>query len=142
MKRVVPTLLLLLALALALPALAHADGTPKDQAEAFLRAVQAGQVKAAYDKLFDGTTIARAKPQQVTVILKQTQTMLEIYGRPLGFEMVNQEPFGQSLVRLVYLLKFESAPAEWEFYFYKPHDQWLLTNTQFDDGFSMLSAKR
>jgi hypothetical protein len=75
------------------------------------------------------------------MLKQQTQTGLPIYGKVLGYELIREEAFGDSVTRLVYLLKSEKHPTVWEFYFYKPESEWFLSNILFNDQFQLLEKK-
>ncbi len=64
------------------------------------------------------------------------QAMILELGQPLGHDLVSEKPLGESLIRLVYLLKFESRPAVFEFFYYRSHDSWgiVLLNIEADFG--------
>ena len=110
------------------------------KAELFFKTVMEGQVDRAYDKLLEGSPI-KQKTQAVTLLKKQTSVALAIYGKLLGFEFIKQENYGNSIVRLVYILKCEQVPLTWEFYFYKPKTNWILVNIKFNDQYDLLADK-
>lgn len=115
--------------------------SPRVKAETFLAEIKSGDVAAAYNKLFVGSSIPTDKPQAVTLLKQQTQTALPIYGKVIGYEFLREEKFGDSVIRLVYLLKSEKHPTVWEFYFYKPKSEWFLSNILFNDQFQLLGKK-
>ncbi len=111
---------------------------PKEFTEDFLKMVQAGKISKAYDQLFVGSQIPSQKPQAVDMLKRQTTSGLPLYGRILGFEKIREERICESIIRLVYVLKSELAPTVWEFYFYRPNDNWFLANVIFNDQFQGL----
>ena len=129
---------------LLLPFVAQGSETlgPRQKAETFLSAIKTGDITSAYDQLFIGSTIPADKPQALTLLKQQTKTALPIYGKIIGYEFVLTEKFGNSLVRLVYLLKSEKHPTVWEFYFYKPKSEWFVSNILFNDQFQLLGKKK
>jgi hypothetical protein len=120
---------------------AHAQNSPRGMAEAFLSTIAQGQMAAGYSKLFEGSNIARDKGQG-GAIRKQTEAALPPLGKVLGFDLVREESFGSSLVRVVYLLKSERHLTAWEFYFYKPKNAWFVAEVNFSDKFHLLSPKK
>lgn len=120
---------------------AHAQNSPRGMAEAFLSTIAQGQMAAGYSKLFEGSNIARDKGQG-GAIRKQTEAALPPLGKVLGFDLIREEPFGTSLVRLVYLLKSERHLTAWEFYFYKPKNAWFVAEVNFSDKFNLLNSKQ
>lgn len=53
---------------------------PRQQVEAFLAAVVAGKIDAAYDGLFKGSYLLEARPQQVEYLKTQSKAALPLYG--------------------------------------------------------------
>ncbi len=115
---------------------------PTDKSDSFFRSIIKGHISQAYDQLFIGSSIPKDKPQAVTLLKQQTKTGLPLYGKILDYELVSKEKFGNSLTRLVYILKSEKHPTTWELYFYKPKENWVLSNIQFNDQFNFLSNKK
>ncbi len=125
---------------LALAPWAQAQVTPRQAAENFLVGISQGQVANAYAKLLEGSNIASQGGG--AAIRKQTETTLPMFGKVLGFELVREEPFGNALVRLVYVLKSERHPTVWDFYFYRPGNRWFVAEVNFSDKFDHLGPKR
>jgi hypothetical protein len=125
---------------LLIPAYAYAADlqTPKNLTDAFFSSVIKGNISNAYDQLFQGSSIPNDKPQAVTALKQQTRSNLPLYGKLLGYEFIKEEKFGNSVTRILYILKSEKGPTIWEFYFYKPENSWFLANVVFNDQFQML----
>jgi hypothetical protein len=70
---------------------------------------------------------------QVDALKRQTQSVLPVYGKILGFELYRQEKFGESLVRLLYIQRFEKHPIVWKFWVYKPKGTWQVNTVVFND---------
>jgi hypothetical protein len=117
------------------------ETSPKAVAEQFLSSLPKGRIDASYDQLFNGSSISTDKPQGVAALKSQTEKLLPLYGTILGYELIHEENFGTSIVRLVYVLKQEKHPTVWEFYFYKPRSFWFLSNIIFNDQFNYLESK-
>jgi len=115
---------------------------PREFAEKFFQLVQSGKVPEAYNQLFAGSQLAAKKPQVFELLTKQTADGLPLYGNILGIELIHEEKFGDSIVRLVYVLKTEIAPTVWEFYFYKPKADWFLGKLLFNDEFNLLQKMK
>jgi hypothetical protein len=120
---------------------AHAQNAPRDLAETFLTTIAQGKVDAGYAKLFEGSNIAKDKGPGMS-IRKQTEAALPPLGKILGFELIREEQFATSLVRLVYLLRSERHLTAWEFYFYKPKSVWFVAEVNFSDKFYLLGPKK
>jgi len=115
---------------------------PKEFTEKFFQVVQSGKIPEAYNQLFAGSQLAVKKPQAFELLTKQTVDGLPMYGNILGVELVHEEKFGGTIVRLVYILKSEIAPTVWEFYFYKPKSDWFLGKLLFNDEFNLLQRMK
>jgi hypothetical protein len=108
---------------------------PKEFAQEFFGSIQAGNISEAYDGLFAGSGIPPMKPQAVDMLKRQTASGLSMYGNVISYEIIHEEAFCKSIVRLVYALNQEVAPTIWQFFFYKPKDQWFLGHVMFNDQF-------
>jgi len=106
---------------------------PVEFTSKFFKMIEAGRILDAYDQLFAGSQIPAQKPQAVEMLKKQTSNILSLYGKIVGLEKIREERIGESIIRLAYILKLETAPTIWEFYFYKPGDNWFLANITFND---------
>ncbi len=62
----------------------------------------------------------------------QEPLMKQRFGNTIGVEFVKEEEVGNSLLRIIYIQKFEKHIMRWRFYFYKPRNSWVL-NTFFTD---------
>ena len=106
-------------------------------AEEFFAGFIRGDTDNAYAKLFAGS-LAEQDPAKLEEGKRQIAANLSRYGKPLGYELVIEKPFGTSVVRLVYILKMEQHPIIWEFFFYRPKDKWFLANFDLNDEFKGL----
>lgn len=129
---------LLLAMLLATVVQAEDVQSPKGRAELFLTTVGKGQIGPAYDALFSGSPIPAEKPQMIDAVKRQTEAMIPLYGKSLGFELITERAFGTSLIRLTYLQRLEKHPLVWRFWFYKPSDHWYISYVIFNDQFGFL----
>lgn len=120
------------------PVRAQDAATPRARAEQFLTAVSRGEIDAAYELVFAGSTIPAVKPGAIDMLKRQTQAALPVYGRALGHELAIEKTFGTSVVRLVYIHKFEKHPIIWEFFFYRADKTWILSQVLFNDQFNGL----
>ena len=108
--------------------------------EKFLSDIVNGEVDKAYNELLSGTMLA-ARADAIELQKQQTSQLFDAYGKLLGSELVKKQPFGKSLVRLVYIMKCEKMPLVWEFYYYKADKQWQLISLKSRDTFDMLADK-
>jgi len=76
-----------------------------------------------------------------TVIEKSVEQRKRIafrFGDSLGYELVRQQRLGDSLVRYVYIEKFERSALRWNFVLYKPADSWTFDSISWDDNLQAL----
>jgi len=125
---------LILGIALAIAAgFAHAQISPGMRFETFLSNVSADS-DGALEALFAGSKIAETKPQAWAAMKAQTKLALAAYGKPLGFEKMNERDFTPSLKRLTYLQKFELYPVVWHVFFYRAKDEWVANSVVVNDN--------
>jgi hypothetical protein len=110
--------------------------SPKGQASAFLARLSPGTWKGAAAELFAGSPLSRANPAKAAQLESRLQAMIHELGPSIGYELVTEKLLSESLVRLVYLLKFENQPTVFEFFYYRAHDSWeiVLLNVVPDIG--------
>ena len=106
--------------------------SPASIADTFLARVGKGEVGPAYDELFRNSPMTH-QSLQIDTLKRQTQSVLPVYGKVLGFELYKQEKFGESLVRLIYVQRFEKHPIIWKFWIYKPAGTWRVNMVTFND---------
>jgi hypothetical protein len=108
-------------------------------AEEFFIKLMDARVNAAFDELLAGSPI-KDKGNTVKNLVDKTSDALIAFGKPIAVEFIKQQTYGDSIVRLVYILKYERAPLAWEFYFYQPTPKanWSLINLRFNDDPDLL----
>ncbi|MBU1078530.1 MAG: hypothetical protein KKH98_14625 [Spirochaetes bacterium] len=121
---------------------ARAEEKPsyKVEAELFLATLNQGEINKAYDKLLENSVI-KENEEAVENLKKQTSVGTVMYGKLLGSEFIKEKNYGQSIIRLIYILKCEKVPLTWEFYYYRATDKWQLISIQFNDQTDLLADK-
>jgi hypothetical protein len=123
--------ILLLALGLGVKS-GSRDTTYHAKVEGFLTRLTAGDVDGAYQQLVEPPQTQEQK-EIVETLKIRTSTALKMFTKPLGIEYVKEQRYGKSIVRVVYLIKYDRQPLIWEFYFYKPQAEWKLLDLRFSD---------
>jgi len=59
-------------------------------------------------------------------------------GKSLAVEQVKTEMISDTVLKIVYLEKFQKAPIVWNFYFYKPENEWFLNTFEWEDNIRIL----
>lgn len=114
--------------------------SPKSTAESFLSDLKSGDVAEAYESLAQGAYLKKDNAKAFEGLINQTKTALPRLGLILGHELVAEKSFGESVVRLAYLLKSEKQPSVWIFHFYRPAETWFLVSVNFGDQLSVLET--
>jgi len=118
------------------------DGLPKDQVAAFFRDSAAGKQSAAIDNLYASNPVITQTTQQITLLKQQVASLPTRYGNLIGNETLYYEELSPSLIRIVQLAKHESHPVVWEFYFYKPKDALVVSQSTFGVQFQFTGSKK
>lgn len=63
----------------------------------------------------------------------QLPVITQRFGGPLGQEFISEAKVGDSLVKLIYLQKYERHAMRWNFYLYKGGSGWVINTFNFDD---------
>jgi len=116
------------------------EGEYQERAEAFLTDVMARKLDRAFDRLI-GAEADKQKKEAMETLKIRTSTALMMLGKPVGMEFIRSQRYGESVVRLVYMVKYESGPLVWEFYFYNPGSEWKLVGIEFSDRLSLLGER-
>jgi len=133
MKPIIPLLTAFLTISVAVAE----DAPPRARADQFFGGLIRGDTDKAYAELFAGS-LAMEDPARLEQAKQQIAANLSKYGKPLGYDLIMEKAFGTSVVRLVYILKMEKHPIIWEFFFYRPRDNWFLANFDINDEFKGL----
>jgi hypothetical protein len=117
---------------------AAASPEPKAAAEQFLAGVRDGKIEPAYDALMVGSPILE-QTQQYMMLKGQTQSQMQLFGKALDYEFLQQREIGKSMVILKYVLRYEKDGVTWTFVFYRPKDRWLVTAIKYLPSIQYLS---
>ncbi|MGA3172802.1 MAG: hypothetical protein ABSE25_00075 [Syntrophorhabdales bacterium] len=118
------------------------EKSPKTLTEGFFRLLMEDKAPQAYDNVFAGSPVPKLRPEESSVMREQTRAALAANGKILGYELIREEKFGDSVLQLVYLLRSEVIPTVWQFVFYKPKAEWYLLGVTFFDDANGLDAMR
>lgn len=137
MKKAVLLILLLL-----LPTNSFAyEGSPEEQVASFFKDLSAGKSGEAIDNLYSSNPAFEQKKQQLIMLKQQIPMIDTLFGKSIGQESYVVEHPSPSITRIVKIDKHELHPMVWEFYFYKPHDKWIVSQGVFNDQFGFLTKK-
>ena len=136
MKTNVSTILLLVAALISLSASAPEDSL-KARAGQFFHSVRKGDTDKAFEVLFEGSPFAQAKSEALESMKEDFRKHLG-KSEVIGTELIKEQAYGKSIVKLVYVLKLQSQPLVWEFHFYRAKSSWTLARVGFDEDLRKL----
>ncbi len=114
---------------------------PRGHSETFLDALRSDDEAVrtgAAETLMAGSLIAQRDGEAAKKIGDQVVALEGLFGVPVGFERLREDRFGESLLRLLYVAKYQQAPIMWEFFYYRPAGEWSLINVNIQRGFGLL----
>ncbi len=113
---------------------------PNDPNEAialFFKALTHGQIDAAYDVLTRGTVIAD-RAGGPSELKERTRRAFDTFGAITGYETIDSQTVGASLLRITCISLNTELPLRWRFYFYKTGPVWHLVDLRVDDALGEL----
>jgi hypothetical protein len=60
------------------------------------------------------------------------------FGKSLGIQYIRTDIVGGTVVKILYIEKFQRHIIRWQFYLYKPENRWFLNTFVWDDKIQML----
>ena len=118
-------------------AIAQPVATPEDLrrlTEQIMDKVDSGDVDDAFRLLRPRTIIGESEFDALAAQAKlQVALVGQKFGGNLGHELIRQDRVGESLVRYVYLDKFDRYALRWVFYGYKGKGGWIIHTFRLDD---------
>jgi hypothetical protein len=138
MPKIYQTLLASLTLTVAF-AQVHAQGVPsmtdlRKVTDAAMVKVGSGDIEGGLKEIRPFTVIPSAEFDAMMGQLPlQLPGITARFGSSIGQEFIKEDRLGDSLVRLVYVNKFEKHAMRWLFYCYKGKGGWVVNTFRFDD---------
>ena len=68
----------------------------------------------------------------------QQSQIVQRFGVPLSYEYVRTEKVGNSLQRLLFIIRHEKAPMRWSLVFYRAEKGWVANDFKFDGNVQTL----
>jgi len=134
MKYIISALLIVISLSLQAAESLSNKAATQALAQEVMESVSKDKLKEGLLKLRPYTVAPVAEfDVQMGQIDLQASAIAQRFGQSLGYDFVEEEQLGESLVQHVYLQKFEKHVMIWRFIFYKPNQEWFL-NTWYFDG--------
>ncbi|MBN7811262.1 hypothetical protein J0A68_09855 [Algoriphagus sp. H41] len=89
----------------------------------------------AVDELLNSNTWMAENQGALNQVKTQLNNAVQLIGDYKGFEKISEVKKGESLVQLIYFVRYDRQPLRFVFLFYKPDDQWRIQNFLFDEKF-------
>ena len=99
---------------------AHDDATPpmpaaaleqtRPRTDAFFQTLRAGDPAKAYRDLFAGTLLETTKAAEVSTLVTQTQTLLDVYGTMTGWSVMRSDCLTPTVCRIGYQVDMKNGP--------------------------------
>ena len=64
-------------------------------------------------------------------------TMIERYGKSIGYELLRNDTVGNSLIQVVYLQRLEKHAVVWRFILYRGSSGWMINTFNFEDDITL-----
>jgi hypothetical protein len=107
----------------------------RNNIEDAMASVVAGDLNAAFTKFRNYWPMPAA---EVSALLEKTidqrRRLALRFGKPLGYELVDEDKVGDFLVRYVYVEKCERTAIRWTFVIYKSKANWAFNSVAWDDN--------
>lgn len=124
--------------AMLLTPLAYAGGIQSEKeavslAESAMKKIVADDIEGATEFLRPYASMDWGELNAMTKHVAETyRTRPAGFGDPLGYAYATRESVSDTVLRVTFIEKFKRKPLLWEFYFYKPEQNWLLWGLTFN----------
>lgn len=104
-----------------------------------MRSIEAGNIREALTLGKPHTAIAAEKIEAlVQQVEQQRSTMDDSYGASIDYELIRNDTIHDSLIRAVFLHRFEQHAVVWQFLWYRGKGGWVLSNISYTDQLPQL----
>ena len=92
-----------------------------------------------FDYLFGTNRWMGADNEGVNNVKSRIKNLLGLVGNYIGYEVISEKALGESLKKVVVVVKYERQPLRFNFELYKPDKTWIIFNFSFNEElFEML----
>jgi hypothetical protein len=138
-RQIYMMVLLLLACSAAMADVVKDPAEAKQLTERIMSKVGGGDLEAGLRLAKPFLIIPTAEFEVMLDKLTMQQPMMaQRFGKNIGHEFIREEKVGQSLLRVVYIHRFEKHAMRWSFYFYRGSAGWNLNTFHSDDDIRQL----
>ena len=104
-----------------------------------MRSIEAGNTREALTLGKPHTVITA---EQIEALIQQVEQqkpgMDERYGKSVGYELIRNDTIHDSLIRAIFLHRFERHAVVWQLLWYRGKDGWVLSNISYTDQLPQL----
>lgn len=104
-----------------------------------MRSIEAGNTREA---LTLGQPHAAITAEQIEALIQQVEQQKPImddrYGASVDYELIRNDTIHDSLIRAIFLHRFERHAVVWQFLWYRGKDGWVLSNISYTDQLPQL----
>ncbi len=123
-------ILICLVFLLALPTVSQAQDTsdPRAWTEKFLKTLADDGAKEANQLLLNDSQLGNQRPEAITGFRENMQYAEEQFGKAIGYELLTEKKWGDSMVVFIAIVKREKTPVFWRLAFYRYRSSWNLVS--------------
>jgi len=132
---------ILLLIALLIPTTLYArnfnsEAEIREFTDKVMNQVASGDLKGGFNLISDAyTVVPKAELEALTgQAMLQVPAMESRFGKSIGYEFLSESRAGKSVIKFVYLQKFEKHAIVWQFIFYNPKGQWIMNSFKYSDS--------
>lgn len=102
--------------------------------DAVVRTVASGDVEAGLKLVKPYVIVPESEFDAAVESAKEKWPSVQArFGKSIGYEFVCEQSAGESIYRIVEIVKFEKHAVRFTFLYYRPKNDWLLNTYHFDD---------
>lgn len=132
--RLIAFLLLFSAMQLSMADSFPTSAAAKDFTDKVMAKVATGDIQGGLEMMKPYTIVPSAEfDAMVGQAALQLPTITQRFGKSLGQEFIGEARVGESLVRLIYISRYERHAMRWRFFLYKGGSGWVINTFLFDD---------
>lgn len=104
-----------------------------------MKAIVAGDVRGALESSLPHAAVTAEQVEALIVqIEEQAPVRSQRYGLSIDYELLRNDMIGDSLIRTVFLHRFDRHAVAWQFVWYRGDDGWVLSNMRYADDLDAL----
>lgn len=112
------------------------EGDTREFSDSVMREVATGNIKGGLDQIAAAYTVV--PKVEIDGIISQAMLQVPVmearFGKSIGYEFISESRAGDSVIKYLYLHKFEKHAIVWQFVFYHPSQTWLLNSFKYSDS--------